>query len=80
MRKFKISVITAVLIFPFFNGLRAFETAPKNNCMFPEITFSNSAEFESTEKIDERIEVCEKNDGVVVKFKLIEWLKSVFRD
>lgn len=80
MKKTFISILTAVMMIPFISGFKMFNEEGKSLCFFPELTFSNAVLFDETDDNDEKITVCEKNEKVEVKFKLIEWIKSVFTD
>lgn len=80
MKKTFISILTAVMMIPFISGFKMFKEEGKSFCFFPELTFSNAVLFDETEGNDEKITVCEKNEKVEVKFKLIQWIKSVFTD
>ncbi|MBE6837464.1 MAG: hypothetical protein E7509_05710 [Ruminococcus sp.] len=83
MRKTVFSILTAVMMIPFVSGFRMIKKENRSFCLFPELTFSNAVEFEdedNEDKNEERIEVVEKNEKVKIKFKLFEWVMSVFRD
>ncbi len=80
MKKTFISILTAVMMIPFISGFKMMKKESESLCLFPELTFSNAVLFDETENNDEKITICEKSEKVQVKFKLIEWIKSVFTD
>lgn len=76
MNKFKSAVLISVFALPLFTGF--FETKNSPLILFPEITYSSSAEFGEEENNDNRVEIVEQEEEIQVKFKFFEWLKSVF--
>lgn len=80
MKKSFVSIATAVMLLPFISGFKTYNSQNDSLCLFPELTFSNAVTFNNPDKKDDKLTVCEKNDEVKVKFKIIEWLMSVFED
>lgn len=77
MNRLKLSILISIIAFPLFTGIFKGEQNAQPMTLFPEITFSSSAEFQS-ENNSSRVEIVEQNDDVEVKFKLIEWILSKF--
>lgn len=68
--------LTALTLFTGLFGEKGGET--RDFCFFPMFSASPAIEFEEPEISDGRIEVVEQKEEVQVKFRLVEWLLSVF--
>lgn len=68
--------LTALTLFTGLFGEKSGETG--DFCFFPMFTASPAIEFEEPEISDDRVEVVEQKEEVQIKFRLVEWLLSVF--
>lgn len=80
MKKLTISLCISILSLPFFMGFSEKKQTCNPLVLFPEITVSSSAEFDSDDNSDEKVEVIEQNKKPQIKFKIVELLLSVFQD
>ncbi len=77
MNKLKSAILVSVFAVPLFTGFFQSPQKPTSFMLFPEITFSSCADFDN-ENSDEKVIISQQKDRVEVKFKIIEWIKSVF--
>ena len=77
--KLKISFLTAFVMLPLLGGF--FDNNNKDSeclTLFLELTVSSAVEFEENESECEQVQIVDQSEKTEIRFKLFDWLKSVF--